>query len=90
MKKLTKSVLWSHAVNGASSGHRYMLVCSDDFNYDYYIVCIGRNAVTEDVKAKIKALDGRNMQRVLEVYDLQDAKLRDKIMGKSRVWQAPK
>lgn len=90
MKKLTKQQLSAWSIQGTAHHNRYMLICCDTFNYDYYPVYVHRNKTASELRAEIMKYDGRNMQRVMEVYDLQDAKLRDNIMGTKRMWQVPK
>jgi hypothetical protein len=45
----------------------YMIVVCDTFDWEDYPVYVGPN---QNVQAKVAEYDGRNMQRIMEVYDL--------------------
>jgi hypothetical protein len=63
----SKEELSSWFDNGVSQGATHLIVVSDTFSHeDYPVFCEGA-AHTLD---RYKHYDGRNMQRVMEVYDL--------------------
>jgi hypothetical protein len=52
---------------GRSAGATHMIVVCDTFDHDDYPVFVKPG---EDVREKQKSYDGREMQRVMEVYNL--------------------
>lgn len=52
---------------GAADGAAYVIVCCDTFDHDDYPVYVAPN---EDFWDAYERHNGRNMQRVMEVYDL--------------------
>ena len=47
--------------------HTHMLIVCDTFDYEDYPIYVAK---AEDVQAKIAEYHKRNMQKVMEVYDL--------------------
>lgn len=66
---------WLH--EGKQKGGTHVIVATDGFDYSDYPVFVMPG---EDVAARAAALDGPNMQKVMEVYDLSldlEAQLRE-------------
>jgi hypothetical protein len=53
---------------GIEEGARYLIVACDTFSYDDYPVFVKEN---ENFYKKYDELDGKNMQKIMEVYDLK-------------------
>ena len=51
--------------SGKNSENTHMIVVCDDFDYEDYPVYVGKN---EDVREIYNKYNGKNMQRVMEVY----------------------
>lgn len=69
---------------GVSEGCRYMIVVCDSFDHDDYPVYVQPQ---EDFWKKHDHYDGLNMQRIMEVYDLQEDKAAQ--MSSRRVFNLP-
>ena len=67
MAMLTTNEIDEFYAQGLEMGKVFMLVALDTFSYDYYPVFTDSK---EDAKAEYERLHGKNMQKVLEVYDL--------------------
>lgn len=68
-----------HAANGAE----FMLVVCDTFDHDDYPVPCS----AEEFADKYEAHDGKNMQRIMEVYDL--SKDRETQLSEHRAFNLP-
>lgn len=56
---------------GVASGHKYMIVVVDTYDWeDYPVYC----ETDRECLKKYAEYNGMNMQRVMEVYNLQDNK----------------
>lgn len=53
---------------GVCEGATHMIVVCDTFNHEDYPVFVKEG---EDAREKAKQYDGREMQRIMEVYDLR-------------------
>jgi hypothetical protein len=53
---------------GVQQGARYMIVVCDSYDHEDYPVYASTD---EEVWAKHAEYDGKNMQRIMEVYDLR-------------------
>lgn len=53
---------------GIDNFHNYMIIVCDTFSHDDYPVYVNGDA--DAARAKKTEYDGKNMQRVIEVYDL--------------------
>lgn len=53
--------------NGIEQKCSHVIVVCDTFDYDDYPVYVSK---TEDVKEKVKQYDGKQMQKIMEVYNL--------------------
>ncbi len=63
---------------GVRSGHRYMVVLCDTFDYyDYPVYC-------DEEKARKTLAEPGSMQRVMEVYDLKSDK--EAQLAQDRCW----
>ena len=69
---------------GVSDGATYMIVVCDTFDYDDYPAYVHSDA---EAKSKYEQYDDKNMQRVMEVYDLRKDK--DEQMSVARVFNLP-
>lgn len=63
----SKSDIQGWFERGVTKGATHMIVVCDTFDHSDYPVFI---APEEDVRERAKEYDGRNMQRIMEVYDL--------------------
>lgn len=70
-----------HSDRGKNSTH--MLVVRDNFDYDCYPV------YTSDPRREVDAHHGKNMQSVMEVYDLRRAFFEQHVPWPGRVWNVP-
>ena len=55
-------------LNSANESHTHMLVVCDRFDHSDYPVYVYED---EDVREKYENFNGKNMQEVMEVYDLK-------------------
>jgi hypothetical protein len=55
---------------GVEEGARWMVVIMDTFDYDDYPVYFTKDKKKECLERIAQTRDGKNMQRLLEVYDL--------------------
>lgn len=53
---------------GKKNGSKYMLMVCDTFDYEDYPVYVEENEKLVDV---INKYDGKNMQKILEIYNLE-------------------
>lgn len=58
--------LWFDA--GLDEGARYMIIVCDTFDHDDYPIYV---RLDDDFYEKYDGHDGKNMQRIMEVYDLK-------------------
>lgn len=56
---------------GVREGATHMIIACDTFEWEDYPVYVKKG---EDVRKKVAELDGPNMQKVMEVYDLSKDK----------------
>lgn len=63
----TKTEIGEAFLRGKDKGAGYMLVVCDTFDYSNYPVYA---ADLDECLSKFKAIDGKEMQKVMEVYDL--------------------
>jgi hypothetical protein len=67
----TKDVISKWFDEGKSKGAQYMLIACDTFDWeDYPVFTMSK----ESMKEEYKRLNGPNMQKVMEIYDLQGDK----------------
>jgi hypothetical protein len=78
----TKEDISGWIKNGKEQGATHMIVVCDTFDWEDYPVYV---MPTEDVKAKYAHYNGPNMQKVMEVYNLQ--KDTDIQMNKHRAFE---
>ena len=52
---------------GVKQGATHMIVVCDDFDYEDYPVYV---EPSEDVRKKAQRFDGKDMQRIMEVYSM--------------------
>lgn len=69
---------------GIASLNRWMIVVCDTFDHDDYPVFVGEHS---DFWKKFKEYDGKNMNRIMEVYDLSLDKYSQ--INKTRCWSVP-
>lgn len=63
----TPDVLKSWYERGKAEGATHLIVVCDTFDHEDYPVFVKPG---EDVREKAREYDGKNMQRIMEVYDL--------------------
>lgn len=78
----TKEDISGWIKNGKEQGATHMIVVCDTFDWEDYPVYVMPN---EDVKSKYAHYNGPNMQKVMEVYNLQ--KDTDIQMSKHRAFE---
>jgi len=72
----TKDEIREWLKNAKEDGAAYMLVVCDKYDWEDYTVSVypkGKREESyefEDLKKAVKHYDGKNMQKVIEVYDL--------------------
>lgn len=63
----TREEIQNWLIEAKQSGARWLIVVCDSYDYEDYPVAINPN---EDFWKRYDEYDGRNMQRIMEVYDL--------------------
>lgn len=63
----TKTVLRRWFERGVEQKSTHMIIACDTFDHEDYPIYVSDN---EDVRTKVINCDGSNMQRVMEVYNL--------------------
>jgi hypothetical protein len=69
---------------GIASGNRWMIVVCDTFDWGDYPVFVGEKA---NFWKTFEKYDGKNMQKIMEVYDLSLDKYDQ--LDQRRVWNVP-
>lgn len=69
----TKTELSDWFDRGVAQKQRYMIVVCDTFDWEDYPVFVTPTA-DRPISAEVAAYNGPNMQKVMEVYDLQAPK----------------
>ena len=69
---------------GIQDKRSHMIVVCDTFDHDDYPVYADTD---DDCRERYNDLNGKNMQRVMEVYDLRQDKAAQ--MDESRAWHLP-
>jgi hypothetical protein len=54
---------------GTAGNHTHMIIVCDTFDYEDYPKYM--NADSEGVRREVNVIDGKSMQKVMEVYDLK-------------------
>lgn len=68
---------------GVKDGREFMIIVCDTFDYEDYPVYSSRGRLAEEMRNH----DGKNMQRIMEVYDLKKPK--EAQMNATRAWEVP-